>query len=608
MSKERRSDVNELRQLIRSPEVQKDPTKYREAVEKVILYMTLGVDVSRLFSEIVLASATRDLVQKKLVYLYLCNYAESNTDLALLTVNTLQKDCRDTNPVIRGLALRSMCNLRVPNLVEYLISPLRDGLSDSSAYVRKTAIMGCVKLFYLDENAVDDNSIPDALYSMLSDRDPQVVANAVIALEEGACRFFLRLTDKFEDMHDDIYDRLKVPLITLMSSSASELSYTVLHHIHLLIKRRPHIFANDYKALFSRFTDPAYVKAKKLSILTDIADESNVEKIVEELAACVTDIDVDMARRAVRSVGKIAIKLPAAIANILKALLAFLELRSPYLTAETLVVMRDILRRYPGEADGLVPQLYDLVDLATLDDEPEARAALVWLLGEFGQLLEEGPYVLESFIDDVNSEKSPTVRLQLLTSAVKLFFKRPPEMQKMLGRLFDSIISDEMHQDVHDRALLYYRLLKTNYAEAQRVIAGTQQTVQEFVLFEPESNEEVFREFNSLSVMYSQPRTLALPVYAIWGGLMYILLSGEFVTAEQHAMLQTLCIPVAAFSRVTQIATIMRNKCTGQLSVITTGLNFAGAAARVLTTLKEVDDLVTLANYHAKKLKEKKTK
>lgn len=58
------------------------------------------------------ASATRDLVQKKLVYLYLCNYAESNSELALLTVNTLQKDCRDSNPVIRGLALRSMCNLR----------------------------------------------------------------------------------------------------------------------------------------------------------------------------------------------------------------------------------------------------------------------------------------------------------------------------------------------------------------------------------------------------------------------------------------------------------------------------------------------------------------
>ena len=58
------------------------------------------------------AGATTDLVQKKLVYLYLGNYAESNSEVALLTVNTLQKDCQDRNPVVRGLALRSMCSLR----------------------------------------------------------------------------------------------------------------------------------------------------------------------------------------------------------------------------------------------------------------------------------------------------------------------------------------------------------------------------------------------------------------------------------------------------------------------------------------------------------------
>lgn len=58
------------------------------------------------------AGATQDVVQKKLVYLYLSNYSQSNSDLALLTVNTLQKDCQDRNPMVRGLALRSMCSLR----------------------------------------------------------------------------------------------------------------------------------------------------------------------------------------------------------------------------------------------------------------------------------------------------------------------------------------------------------------------------------------------------------------------------------------------------------------------------------------------------------------
>ncbi len=38
------------------------------------------------------ASNTKDIVVKKMVYLFLCNYAASNADLTLLAINTLQKD------------------------------------------------------------------------------------------------------------------------------------------------------------------------------------------------------------------------------------------------------------------------------------------------------------------------------------------------------------------------------------------------------------------------------------------------------------------------------------------------------------------------------------
>jgi len=59
------------------------------------------------------ATSTRNLVQKKLVYLYLCSNCESKPDLAVLTINTLQKDCRDENPMVRGLALRYLTSLRL---------------------------------------------------------------------------------------------------------------------------------------------------------------------------------------------------------------------------------------------------------------------------------------------------------------------------------------------------------------------------------------------------------------------------------------------------------------------------------------------------------------
>ena len=53
-----------------------------------------------------LASNTRDLVVKKMVYLFLCAQAQANAELSLLCINTLQKDCRDEDPMVRARARR----------------------------------------------------------------------------------------------------------------------------------------------------------------------------------------------------------------------------------------------------------------------------------------------------------------------------------------------------------------------------------------------------------------------------------------------------------------------------------------------------------------------
>jgi vesicle coat complex subunit len=39
--------------------------------------MTLGIDVSRLFTDMIMAVESKDIVVKKMVYLYLCNYAHA---------------------------------------------------------------------------------------------------------------------------------------------------------------------------------------------------------------------------------------------------------------------------------------------------------------------------------------------------------------------------------------------------------------------------------------------------------------------------------------------------------------------------------------------------
>ena len=99
-------------------------TAKKELFKKVINCMTIGIDMSSLFMQVMTAgmSNAEDVVLKKMLYLFICTYAQSNPDLTLLTINLLNKDCKDQDPTIRGLALRSLCSLRVANLIEYIVS------------------------------------------------------------------------------------------------------------------------------------------------------------------------------------------------------------------------------------------------------------------------------------------------------------------------------------------------------------------------------------------------------------------------------------------------------------------------------------------------------
>lgn len=176
--------VKELKKALCNPHVQADRLRYRNVIQRVIRHMTQGLDVSGVFMEMVKASATVDIVQKKLVYLYMCTYAPLKPDLALLAINTLCKDCSDPNPMVRGLALRSMCSLRMPGVQEYIQQPILNGLRDKASYVRRVAVLGCAKMHNLHGDSEVDGALVNELYSLLRDQDPIVVVNCLRSLEE----------------------------------------------------------------------------------------------------------------------------------------------------------------------------------------------------------------------------------------------------------------------------------------------------------------------------------------------------------------------------------------------------------------------------------------
>lgn len=87
----KRGEVHDLKTLLTRALKKSKPKDLNHILKKIVLYMTYGVDVSLLFPEMLMLSQTPDLLSKKMIYLYLGKYADSQPDLAMMTLNTFVK-------------------------------------------------------------------------------------------------------------------------------------------------------------------------------------------------------------------------------------------------------------------------------------------------------------------------------------------------------------------------------------------------------------------------------------------------------------------------------------------------------------------------------------
>jgi vesicle coat complex subunit len=58
--------------------------------------------------------------------------------------------------MVRGLALRSLASLRLVSILEYVMQPIKTGLTDSSGYVRQNAVMGVLKVFHIAPESIKE--------------------------------------------------------------------------------------------------------------------------------------------------------------------------------------------------------------------------------------------------------------------------------------------------------------------------------------------------------------------------------------------------------------------------------------------------------------------
>lgn len=159
-----------------------DITGIRAGLQDVLTQLSWGVDVSPLLGVIIMATETHDIPCKRMVYTIMTSIARKDPDMSILITNTLLKDCASDNPIVRGMALRAICDIEVTTMQDELPKIVAIGLIDKNPYVRRMAVLATIHLHNVAPAAVEEKGMTNKLYELLRDRDPQIVCNALFAL------------------------------------------------------------------------------------------------------------------------------------------------------------------------------------------------------------------------------------------------------------------------------------------------------------------------------------------------------------------------------------------------------------------------------------------
>ncbi|EGB09559.1 hypothetical protein AURANDRAFT_24528 [Aureococcus anophagefferens] len=142
-------------------------------------------DASDFFSDVVKNVVAKSVEVKKMVYMYLSHYCDANhacREMALLSINSFQKDLAASNQLIRAMALRVMTSIRVADIIQIQLLAVRKCASDSSPYVRKCAANAISKIYKLDPDQAE--TLHGLIEKLLRDSSTMVLGSAVQAFSE----------------------------------------------------------------------------------------------------------------------------------------------------------------------------------------------------------------------------------------------------------------------------------------------------------------------------------------------------------------------------------------------------------------------------------------
>jgi vesicle coat complex subunit len=295
--------------------------------------------------------------------------------------------------------------------------------------------------------------------------------------------------------------KLSPPLVTLLSKPP-EVQYLALRNAILILQKRPEVLRNDIRVFFCNYNDPIYVKVTKLELMFMLTTKDNISIVLAELREYATEIDVHFVRKAVRAIGKLAIKIESAAKQCIDTLLELVGAKIPYIVQEATVVIRNIFRKYPNQYESIISHVIRNIDDL---DEPEAKAAVIWIIGQYADRIENSDGLLQDYLATFHDE-TVEVQLALLTATVKLFIQRPTKGQQLVPQVLKWCTEETDDPDLRDRGYMYWRLLSTDPATAKQVVMGQKPPITaESEKLDPRTLEELCLNVGTLATVYLKP-------------------------------------------------------------------------------------------------------
>jgi AP-1 complex subunit beta-1 len=414
-------------------------------------------------------------------------------------VDTLRDLISDANPTVVANAVSALSEIAensgkdvmlvTANVLQKLLAALNECTEWGQVFILDSLSL------YSPQDAKEAEGIIERVTPRLQHANSAVVMSAV--------KVVLRYLDEVTNQETvrAVCKKLAPPLVTLLNSEP-EIQYVALRNINLIVLKRPKILEHEIKVFFCKYNDPIYVKMEKLEIIIRLISEKNVEQVLLELKEYATEVDVEFVRRSVRAIGRCAIKLERATERCINVLLDLIKTKVSYVVQEAVVVIKDIFRKYPNRYEAIISTLCEnLEDL----DEPEAKASMIWIIGEYAERIDNADELLESFLETFQDETS-AVQLQLLTAAVKLFLKQPDNTQEMVQKVLNLATEHSDNPDLRDRGYIYWRLLSTDPEAARAVVLAQKPEIgDDTFVIEPELLNELISQISTLSSIYHKP-------------------------------------------------------------------------------------------------------